>query len=57
MWIGPFTYVVPATGICRQNGVSDDNNIVWGRTQACLISVIGATPSPTREADEKISFG
>jgi hypothetical protein len=33
------------------------NNTVCGPTQPCLISVTQATPSPTQEADEKISFG
>jgi hypothetical protein len=33
------------------------NNIVCGPSQACLISVTQATPSPTREADAPITFG
>ena len=33
------------------------NNIVCGPTQACLISVTQATPSPTQEADTPITFG
>lgn len=32
------------------------NKIVCSRTQACLISVTQATPSPTQEADQLISF-
>jgi len=33
------------------------NNIVCGPTQACLISVTQATPSPVQEADTPITFG
>lgn len=32
------------------------NNIVCGPSQACLISVTQATPSPTQEADAQITF-
>lgn len=32
------------------------NKIVCTSTQACLISVTQATPSPTQEADQQISF-
>ena len=33
------------------------NNIVCGPSQACLISVTQATPSPSQEADAPITFG
>jgi hypothetical protein len=33
------------------------NKIVCGPSQACLISVTQATPTPTQEADAPISFG
>jgi hypothetical protein len=38
-------------------GPFGSNNIVCGPSQACLISVSQATPSPTQEADTRISFG
>jgi hypothetical protein len=33
------------------------NNIVCGPSQRCLVSVSQATPTPTQEADARISFG
>jgi hypothetical protein len=44
-------------GFTVANGPFGANNIVCGASQACLISVTQATPSPTQEADATITFG
>ena len=44
-------------GFTVAKGPFGANNIVCGPSQACLISVTQATPSPTREADAPITFG
>ena len=44
-------------GFTVAKGPFGTNNIVCGASQACLISVTQATPSPTQEADATITFG
>lgn len=45
------------TGFTVTQGPFGANNIVCSPSQACLISVTQATPSPTQEADATIKFG